>query len=209
MPIIEARSEHPYAPYIPKGATRLIVGTIPPYRFCVKPQVLLDGDVDFYYGSRDNCFWELICEVAKGKADLSNENTENAIEQRKALLGSLKTGITDIVRSCVHKDGKSDDNSLMDIEQKPLAELLKEHLDIDTLLYTSNFLVSQINKIADKSRHENWTRGPRGKEGAVLIGGKKYGVVVLYSPSPLALRGLGKGGCEKRRVQYTRVFMPS
>jgi len=28
-------SKHPFEPFIPANATKLIIGTIPPYRFCL------------------------------------------------------------------------------------------------------------------------------------------------------------------------------
>ena len=59
------RSIHPYAPYVPAGAETLIIGTIPPYRFCGGGErQLFAGDVDFYYGSRSNRFWQLVSEAA-------------------------------------------------------------------------------------------------------------------------------------------------
>jgi G:T/U-mismatch repair DNA glycosylase len=200
----EILSTHPYDPYIPEGATKLIIGTIPPYRFCITPQELFSGDVNFYYGSRDNYFWKLISEVTNKKLDF--ENTEKAIKQRKELLDKLNIGITDIVQHCIHENRKSDDKSLKFIENKPLDNLLLQYTNINTLLYTSNFVISQINKIADKKYHENWVDGTQGKEGTVIFNGNEYTVIVLYSPSPYALLGLGKDGSEKRLAQYYKVF---
>ena len=42
---------HPYEPFIPENATKLIVGTLPPPRFTTGE--LKEGDVNFCYGSRD------------------------------------------------------------------------------------------------------------------------------------------------------------
>ena len=84
------RSVHPYEPFVSAGATKLIIGTIPPYRFCIEPQALRDGDVDFYYGSRDNAFWRLIGQATGENFDY--ENTAHAVEQRKAFLTERKSG---------------------------------------------------------------------------------------------------------------------
>ena len=43
-------SVHPYQPFVPPQATKLIVGTMPPLRFCTEPRLLYEDDVDFYYG---------------------------------------------------------------------------------------------------------------------------------------------------------------
>ncbi len=191
-------SKHPYKPFIPQKATKLIIGTMPPYRFCIKPKELLDGDVDFYYGSKDNYFWDLLSEVTG--IQLNQENSKETINQCKSLLTTLNIGITDIVEKCIHKDKKSDDASLEIITLKPIKELLLQNPQIDTLIYTSAFVIKQVNQIADKSYH-NW-KIPN-KTGTVIMNGKEYNVVVLYSPSPTALRRIT---AETRFRQYKNVF---
>ncbi len=193
-------STHPYREYIPKDASKLIIGTIPPFRFCVSGEKrLYPRDVDFYYGSRDNGFWSLISEVTQVK--LCYENTKKAVDQRKRLLRKLDAGITDIVEKCIHKDGRSDDASLEIIELKALRKLLMDYPNIEELIYTSIFVARQVSKIADKKRHAWSHEDP--KRGHVVINQVKYPVTVLYSPSPNALRGVSK---EKRLAQYREVF---
>jgi G:T/U-mismatch repair DNA glycosylase len=193
-------SIHPYREYIPENASKLIIGTIPPFRFCVSGEKrLYPRDVDFYYGSRDNGFWSLMSEVTQVK--LCYENTKKAVDQRKRLLKELNAGITDIVEKCIHKDGKSDDASLEIIELKDLNKLLLNYPNIEELIYTSIFVARQVSKIADKKRHAWSPEDP--KRGHVVINQVKYPVTVLYSPSPNALRGVSK---EKRLAQYRAVF---
>ena len=130
------KSTHPFAPEIPEGATKLIIGTMPPYRFCNTDEMLYDDDVNFYYGSRDNYFWELVSD-ASGKR-LTYANTQEAINERKRLLADLHMGMVDMVVSCVHKDGKADDKSLHDIvERDDLKTILHKYPKIDTLIYTN------------------------------------------------------------------------
>ena len=92
------KSTHPFAPEIPEGATKLIIGTMPPYRFCNTDEMLYDDDVNFYYGSRDNYFWELVSD-ASGKR-LTYANTQEAINERKKLLADLHMGMVDMIVSC-------------------------------------------------------------------------------------------------------------
>lgn len=197
-------SVHPYEPFVPAGAAKLIIGTIPPYRFCIEPQALRDGDVDFYYGSRDNAFWRLIGQATGEAFDYAN--TQAAIEQRKAFLAKRGIGITDVIKSCVHQDGKSDDLSLTEIEPQPIEQLLAEHPTIDTLIYTgrsnqNNSVMRLMNQhIADKHYHSS-TAEP--SEKSVVIGGKTYRVILLYSPSPNALRSVD---AKTRLEQYKTVF---
>lgn len=194
------RENHPYKPYIPKTATKLIIGSIPPYRFCVKKDIKAN-DVRFYYGSYKNYFWKLITEISN--IQLEFKNTERAINQRKAFLKEHHIGITDIIESCVHKDGKSDDKSLRDIQYKPIDKLLANYPKIDTLICTSNFVKNKLNNFADEKYHESKEKT---RTGTIVINGKKYHVIILYSPSPLALLGMGKDGISKRIAQYTEVF---
>lgn len=79
------RSIHPYEPYIPEGATKLIIGTMPPFRFCTSGgRVLHNNDVNFYCGSRDNYFWKLLSEMTG--TSLEFVNATEAVDQRKQLL---------------------------------------------------------------------------------------------------------------------------
>lgn len=186
-------SQHPFEPFVPEGATKLIIGTIPPFRFCTSPPNLLEGDVNFYYGSKDNRFWKVLAQITD--SNLEYANTANAIEQRKNILKKLNVGITDIIDQCIHKNGLSSDKDLTDIKQKPLDSLLNQFPEIDTLIYTSQFVKGQVNKQADKGYHDNQTQ-------TVTIKGKKYNVIILYSPSPSA-RGVAD---ETLVAQYRSVF---
>ena len=196
------KSTHPFAPEIPEGATKLIIGTMPPYRFCNTDEMLYDDDVNFYYGSRDNYFWELVSD-ASGKR-LTYANTQEAINERKKLLADLHMGMVDMIVSCVHKDGKADDESLCDIEERDnLKAILHEHSKIDTLIYTNKSanILKWVNKSSDKQYHEGWDKSKT--HASVVIDKKAYKVIRLYSPSPYALRSVSK---EVRREQYDMVF---
>ena len=206
-------SIHPFEPYIPEGAIALIIGTMPPYRFCQKvpqkndppevyiPPILENGKVDekgdiyFYYGSRDNSFWELLSEVTHRTLD-----TE---KRCKDFLKEFNIGILDILESCRHKDEKSDDNSLEDREYQPLSKLLIKYPNINTLIYTSK-------KAGIWTREKHNTKYNKDlRKDQIFINGKVYEEIYLYSPSSLALKGLSKGGIdgkEKRLKQYTEVF---
>lgn len=197
----EPISHHPYEPFIPENATKLIIGSIPPYRFCQNCEKLYNEDVRFYYGSKDNSFWKIISEITNIKLDF--ENTEKAITQRKDLLSFLKIGITDVIDACYHLNGKADDKSLKIIKQRDLRDLLMHHPQIDTLIYTSDFVKSQMNTIVDKNYHSLENKAER--KWSTIINGKEYHVVVLYSPSPNALRGI-PGGEKTRHNQYKNIF---
>lgn len=194
-------SIHPFDPFLPENAERLIIGTIPPPRFCKDGYELNDDDVNFYYGSKDNSFWKLINEVFN--VNVSFRNTIEAVQERKKVLTDLNLGITDIIQECVHKNDSAADVDLDVIRNKDLSTLLSEHPKINTLIYTSEFVKKQINKMY-KTYHTINTENK--KQQSVKINGKLYYVFILYSPSPNALRNLGENGAEKRRKQYKEIL---
>ncbi len=195
------KSQHPFQPFIPINSTKLIIGTIPPPRFCKEPYHLLEDDVNFYYGSRDNHFWPLLEEVFKTKFEYLNNSKSN--EQRQKLLESLNIGITDIIEICYHENNQASDDKLKEIEYKDLRQILIDFPSIDTLIYTSEFVKKLVNDYF-KTYHSKISNNP--KEQSIKINGKLYKVHILYSPSPLALRNMGDNGVDKRKKQYREVL---
>jgi G:T/U-mismatch repair DNA glycosylase len=192
------KSIHPYDPYVPENATKLVIGSIPPPRFCLPNPKLKNGDVDFYYGSGRNCFWKIL------GFDLSAPG--NGVERRKIFLKDMNVGITDIVGSCVRKkENSAMDQDLADLELKDIKTLLAQHRKIDTLIYTSEFVKGLLEK-ATGLKHISLDFSKRPRKFAITIEGRKYIAYVLYSPSPLALRGLGKNGSVVRKRQYNEIF---
>ncbi len=188
-------SHHPFGPFIPKGAEKLIIGTIPPQRFCVDPKLLGDDDVDFYYGSKNNHFWNIMNEITD--AGLPFENTDQAVEKRKALLRKLGTGITDMVASCIHRNGSASDSKLDIRESKDLAELLLKHPQITTLIYTSEFVKSLVYQRYKKDHTRHPDAPDNKKRRMVQLNGRWYDVLILYSPSPRGRAGMGANGRQR------------
>jgi hypoxanthine-DNA glycosylase len=195
-------NRHPFEPFIPKNATKLIIGTIPPPRFCLPNQNLSENDVNFYYGSADNHFWCLIGKIFK--IDFVKENTSEAVKQRKSFLKKHDMGITDIIDSCKRKNNSASDNKLKDIEYKNIKSLLSKNKNIKTLIYTSERVKRCMNDIYE-SRHSIYKKDRKSQ--TLNINGKNYKVHILYSPSRQALKNMGKNGQKRRRDQYKKVFI--
>ncbi|WP_418186978.1 uracil-DNA glycosylase family protein [Aliarcobacter lanthieri] len=126
---------HPYKPYINIDTKIIIVGTLPPPRFCTKE--LKNSDVDFCYGSKDNLLWQIFNKVFS--LNLLFENTKQAIEQRKIFLKGSKIGICDIVESCNREKFDASDNSMLNIKLRDILKYLLEYKNIDTIFFTGKY----------------------------------------------------------------------
>ena len=124
--------KHPYRPFIPKNATKLIVGTLPPPRFTTGD--LKPDDVNFCYGSRDGQLWKIL-DIIFG-LDLLYENTQEAIDQRKQFLKVQNIGICDMVESAYRKKIDASDLGMQNIVLRNLIDYLKQFPKVETLLFT-------------------------------------------------------------------------
>ncbi len=123
---------HPYPPFIPEGATKLIVGTLPPPRFTTGE--LKEGDVHFCYGSKDGQLWPILDRIFN--LHLDYETTCAAIKQRKDFLKAEGIGICDIVASAKREKVDASDLGMLEVEFRDLVSVLKKHPLVDTLLFT-------------------------------------------------------------------------
>ena len=124
--------KHPYSPFIPKGAFKLIVGTLPPPRFSTGK--LKTGDVDFCYGSRDGQLWKILDKIFD--LNLKFESSEEAVQQRKQFLIQHKIGICDIVDSAERNKIDATDLGMQNVRLRNLIEYIKQHPTVHTLIFT-------------------------------------------------------------------------
>lgn len=123
---------HPYPPFIPEEATKLIVGTLPPPRFTTRE--LKPGDIDFNYGSRDGQLWIILDKIFD--VGFSYETCQEAIDQRKNFLIKHHIGICDMVGCAYRKKIDASDIGILEYELRNLIAVLKSHPKIDTILFT-------------------------------------------------------------------------
>lgn len=123
---------HPYPPFIPENATKLIVGTLPPPRFTSGK--LKEGDVDFCYGSRDGQLWPILDRIFN--LNLKYETTAEAIVQRKQFLIKRGIGICDMVAVAKREKVDASDIGMTSVELRDLVKILQQNPNIDTLLFT-------------------------------------------------------------------------
>lgn len=126
------KHKHPYQPFINQNTTKLIVGTLPPPRFSTGE--LLEKDVDFCYGSYYNSLWLFIDEIHN--LNLRYDNSQEAIDERKAFLIKHKIGVCDIVESAEREKIDASDLGMKNIKLRNIIQYLKDYPNIDTLLFT-------------------------------------------------------------------------
>ncbi|WP_425077482.1 uracil-DNA glycosylase family protein [Psychroserpens sp. S379A] len=124
--------QHPYQPFINQDTTKLIVGTLPPPRFSTGE--LLEKDVDFCYGSYYNSLWLFIDKIHN--LGLRYDNSQDAINERKAFLIKHKIGVCDIVESAERDKIDASDLGMKNIKLRNIIKYLKEYSNIETLLFT-------------------------------------------------------------------------
>ncbi|WP_339702464.1 uracil-DNA glycosylase family protein [uncultured Marixanthomonas sp.] len=123
---------HPYPPFIPENATKLIVGTLPPPRFTTEEYK--PGDVNFCYGSRDGQLWPILNQLFN--LSLSFETTDKAIKERKDFLRKEKIGICDMVSVAYREKVDASDIGMQKVVLRDLIKILQENPTVHTLLFT-------------------------------------------------------------------------
>ncbi|MCA6079292.1 MAG: hypothetical protein LE169_00115 [Endomicrobium sp.] len=119
---------HPFKPFVPKGASALIVGTFPP--------VAQYRDFEFYYpNNMGNRFWIIMEYVFNHKFRYWKGGA--AIEERKALCEREHIAITDMIEKCIRTEGNSSDKNLDKIEFRNAHKLLKDCSTIQKVILTS------------------------------------------------------------------------
>ena len=184
--------KHPYKPFIPEQATKLIVGTLPPPRFSVGN--LKNGDVNFCYGSIDGQLWKILDEIFN--LNLKFETSEFAIQQRKDFLIAKNIGICDIVESCTRKKIDASDLGMENIQLRDLISYLNKLPKIDTLLLTGGnskngpeFLFR--SQLRSKGLNLVSVSTDRPKIHEFIIEDRTIRTISLISPSSAANRSIG------------------
>ena len=175
--------------YIPKNATKLIVGTMPPAWLCNKKS---KGDyIDFFYGSCDNYFWNIMKFLADTKIKKLSDNDLNIykdikfnnVDDCKKFLDDNNIGIVDIVENCIHNNNSAADNDLLSIKNIDLVEILKENKEIKEIFCTSEFVKTLLGvyyaKNFIKDEYDKHYKVSFSEEATSL----NYDLFILYSPT--------------------------
>lgn len=186
--------KHPYGPFIPENATKLIVGTLPPPRFTTGE--LKEGDVDFCYGSRDGLLWIVLDKMFD--LNLKFENTAEAIEQRERFLRKRGIGICDMLDSSRRDKIDASDLGMKHPELRNMIQILRENPLVDTLLFTGGnskngpeyFFRRHLKEVPEDIKLKViLNEVPRVHQ--FLLAGRMINTVSLTAPSGSANRAIG------------------
>lgn len=123
---------HPYEPFFNEDTKKVIIGTLPPPRFCNKE--FKENDVNFCYGSKDNLLWQVLNKIYN--LNLLFNNSSDAVLQRKEFLIKHKIGICDIVDSCKREKIDASDLGMSDVKLRDILGYIKKYKNIETLIFT-------------------------------------------------------------------------
>lgn len=136
--------EHPFEPFVPadSNATKLILGSFPPNKFTLYTVRKTRCDIDFFYGSKDNSFWDLFI-----LAKQLNMRWPDNLEDLKRWLTDNNWAITDIVNKTTRKKDSAADSDLRPIEwnTRIINEILTKN-PIQSILFTSNWVKNKFDK---------------------------------------------------------------
>jgi G:T/U-mismatch repair DNA glycosylase len=198
---------HPYPPFIPENATKLIVGTLPPPRF--SGAALYREDVDFCYGSKHGLLWPILDAIYNLK--LSYQDNKIAVEERKEFLVKFGIGICDIVHSCEREKIDASDLGMNNIIKRDLIKYLESFKNINTILFMGGnskngpeylfrkYLASfelKLESVTDTNPKIN----------QFTIKDRKIKTISLISPSNAANRSIGSNPIYKEEKLKNKEF---
>lgn len=201
---MDCKSIHPYNDerFNFENAKTFIIGSIPPHRFS-EPKNLLCGDVDWYYGSKNNSFWDILKESC-----CDSQLTLCTKENQQKFFMENEIGIFDMIQKCTRKNGcSSSDNDLYNLELIDVCKIISENKNSELKLFFTSIFVADL--FSKKTRITVDSKNRELQE--IAICDKKLKVIILYSPSPSWSRGLEEGirkdkDKNKKRIdQYKQI----
>ena len=179
---------HPYKPFFENKTKALIIGTTPPMRFTQKLKLYTD-DVDFYYGSRDNYFWDLVGDVFG--INFQRQNSESAILQRKEFLRQHNIGLVDIVLEFSRNENNASDNNLNVTKFQNIYKIMKANPLIQNVYFTGYSGPNSAESLTSKHLgafkvYNTIISKTTPKHKVFKIDNRVINSFSLYSPSPAA-----------------------
>ncbi|DAB34478.1 MAG TPA: DNA glycosylase [Sulfurospirillum sp. UBA12182] len=197
------RHFHPYEIYIPQDTKKLIIGTLPPPRFCTRE--FKPNDVDFPYGSEDGLLWKVLDKIYS--LDLEYNQSITAIQQRKEFLMRENIGICDIVSECKREKINALDSGMREIIPRDILKVLREYTSIHTLIFTGVMPRMIVEKILNKEDISFTCKDEDIPQVHEFFYAKRViKAISLTSPSPAANRSIGANKTYKKKKSDTPMY---
>ncbi len=193
---------HPFKPFLQKNTKAIIMGTLPPPRFCINEYK--KEDVLFCYGSADNLLWRVLDKVYN--LNLLFDNSQTAVLQRKKFLIKNRIGICDIVDSCEREKIDASDIGMKNIILRDILKYLKEYENITTIIFTGGYCKNSPEYFLRKILKEKSIKFKKIDENIPKINSffyenREIRTISLSSPSNAANRSIGANTYYKKRKQ--------
>ena len=175
---MQTEEDHPFKLYAPAGCRILLIGTFPPTK--------KNWSYDFFYPNRQNLFWTIMASVA-GVA-LQYFSGAVAVEERKAILHTLKVAITDMGLKISRTRESSLDEDLVALEYMDILDILDQYPKISKILFTSSSGKASatqwfVNYLQKQNILHRFPKGLKPLKSEFEYKGRKIELVILYSPS--------------------------
>lgn len=198
---------HPFKPFLNKDTNKIIVGTLPPPRFCTKKYK--DKDVLFCYGSADNLLWQVLNKIFA--LNLRFDNSKDAVIQRKEFLIKNNIGICDIVDSCQREKVDASDLGMKNIQLRDILKYLNDYPNIHTIIFTGGYCKNSPEYFLRKILKENNIKFNLISKNIPKIHqfefqNKIYKTISLTSPSNAANRSIGANKYYKEQKQKNMAY---
>ena len=168
---------HPFKPRIPKKATKLLVGTLPP------------DEVQFYFSNSSNTrLWDILTAIKNGDNYVGSGGNNLSGEEKVEILKELKIGICDIIYTYERDEFHSTKD--IHINPKSYNDLVKLALDnnIEELLFVYQsalkWFIHSLKKIEPIRLKQIGVKYKVGRQEEINIQGKIIKSTLL--PSPLS-----------------------
>lgn len=171
---------HPWVPYIPANADKLILGTFP-------TREKNRGAFEFFYPNPKNAFWKLI--FAAADLDLKDYLNHQPVDCRKMVLEKLHLGIADMGKVICRQKENSNDENLFPLEFTDIFSLLEQYKNIRTIIVTSSTgnsnVLSWLHQYCILNGNDfDIPGGTLPKKTAFTFQNRKITVKIIPSPSP-------------------------
>jgi G:T/U-mismatch repair DNA glycosylase len=201
---------HPFPELIPKGVKTLIIGSFPPIKLTAD-QKNISGDnkhlyesyfqrfrdqrpgsnISFYYGSKENLFWELMKEAFGVQEEL---DTPEAI---KSFLGKKLIGITDIIEKCQRRASRRNPTKT-NPQSDCIGSLDKDLIILESRDVVGSIIKNNIERVFCTSKYVHKKLMDLDKKEGQRLKQLQIEPTILLSPSPAASISIS------RRAEYKR-----